>query len=287
LWKFLTNKVFTRQQGGWYIQYSSINYKIYYRPGKTNGKADALSRNPRHKSENHNTKIDLQNIEFPITILPTEYFKSEEKPQLINLSAIQQTQFKDPFKNKCRNTYTKEELNTFRGNIGHTDIYEEDGLFFIYNKLHPPATLYNEIITKEHNTGHWGRDKTIDLINRNFTIPGLHNLVIDKISKCDTCQRNKSLKHKRYGLLDPLDLPNRPRESISMDFIVKLPKTRKGNEHIWVVVDRFTELAHFIPLPNTKALELVKKFLKEIWRLHGLPEDIISDRDSYFTGHWW
>jgi hypothetical protein len=72
-----------------------------------------------------------------------------------------------------------------------------------------------------------------------------------------------------------------------MDFIVKLPKTRKRNEYIWVVVDRFTKLAHFIPLPNTKALELAKQFLKEIWRLPGRSEDIISDRDSHFTGYWW
>jgi hypothetical protein len=197
LWKFLTNKVFTRQQGGWYIQNSSINYKIYYRPGRTNGKADALSRDPQHRSGNHNTKIDLQNIEFPIRMLPTEYLEPEEKPQLINLSAIQQIQFKDPFKEKCGKSYSKEELSKFRGAIGHTNIYKEDGLFFIDNKLRPPSALYDEIITKEHNTGHWGRDKTIDLINRNFTIPGLHTLVIDKISKCDTCQRNKSLKHKR------------------------------------------------------------------------------------------
>jgi hypothetical protein len=70
--------------------------------------------------------------------------------------------------------------------------------------------LYDEIITKEHNTSYWGRDKTIDLLNRNFTIPGLHNLIINKISKYDTCQRNKSLKHKRYRLLDLLDLSNRP-----------------------------------------------------------------------------
>jgi transposase InsO family protein len=72
-----------------------------------------------------------------------------------------------------------------------------------------------------------------------------------------------------------------------MDFIVKLPKTRKGNKYIWVVIDRFTKLAHFILLPNSKALERAKKFLKQIWRLYGIPNNIISDRDSLFMGHWW
>jgi hypothetical protein len=70
-----------------------------------------------------------------------------------------------------------------------------------------------------------------------------------------------------------------------MDVIVKLPKTQRGNKHIWVVVDRLTKMAHFIPLPNTKSPELAKQLLKEIWRLHRILEDIISDRDSR-TGHW-
>lgn len=152
-----------------------------------------------------------------------------------------------------------------------------EGLFYFQNQLRPPRTIFERIISTEHKVGHWGRDKTIDLLKRNFSIPGLDKMVLNYITSCDTCQRNKSSRHKRYGLLNPLKLPNRPWESISMDFIVSLPKTRKGNKYIWVVVDRFIKMAHFILLPNTKVPELAKQFLKENWCLHGVPEHIISD----------
>jgi hypothetical protein len=139
--------------------------------------------------------------------------------------ALTQTEFKDKFKKKCKSLYTKTKQVELRGQIGHTDIYEKDSIYFIHNRLRPPVVLNMEIIEKEHSTGHWGRDKTIDLINRNFIIQEVDKLVTNLISKCDTCQRHKTTKHKRYGLLNLLQLPNRPWKSISIDFIIKLPKT--------------------------------------------------------------
>jgi hypothetical protein len=76
----------------------SINYKVYYCPEKTNRKADTLSRESRHRSENHNPKIDLQNIQFPIEKLPAEYWKTEDQPRLIKVLSLKQTEFKDSFK---------------------------------------------------------------------------------------------------------------------------------------------------------------------------------------------
>jgi len=71
-----------------------------------------------------------------------------------------------------------------------------------------------------------------------------------------------------------------------MDFVVKLPDVY-GYNQIWTIVDRFSKMVHFIPLRSTNARELADGFVKEIWRLHGLPLDITSDRDTRFTSHFW
>ena len=111
--------------------------------------------------------------------------------------------------------------------------------------------------------------------------------VKDYVRACDTCQRNKSSRHRRYGQLEPLEVPYRPWSSISMDWIIDLPESN-GYTQIWVIVDRFTKMAHLIPLPKkVTAKDIAKIFLQEIWKLHGLPTDIVSDRDTKITSHFW
>jgi hypothetical protein len=111
--------------------------------------------------------------------------------------------------------------------------------------------------------------------------------VMDYVRSCHVCQQNKSPRHRQFGLLQPLDLPFAPWDSIGMDFITTLPSS-KGYTSIWVIIDRFTKMAHFIPIKKgMKNKELFMLFLKEVWRLHGLPSSIISDRDSRFTAKEW
>src|SRR5258706_10653557 len=111
--------------------------------------------------------------------------------------------------------------------------------------------------------------------------------VQDYVRSCDTCQRDKASRHKKYGLLDPLEIPYRPWSSISMDWIVKLPESG-GYTQIWVIVDRLTKMAHFIPLKTgITAAELAQAFLRVIWKLHGLPDEIITDRDTKITSLFW
>jgi hypothetical protein len=111
---------------------------------------------------------------------------------------------------------------------------------------------------------------------------------IKYIQACVECQRNKSARHKSYGLLQPLELAYAPWQSIAMAFITDLPLS-DGCDQLWVVIDRYTKMSHFIPLKKNskKAPDLAVIFAKEIWRLHGLPSDIISDRDSRFTSAFW
>jgi hypothetical protein len=112
--------------------------------------------------------------------------------------------------------------------------------------------------------------------------------IIEYIRSCLECQKDKATRHKPYGLLSPLELPYAPWTSIAMDFITDLPLSEDCDQ-LWVIVDRFTKMAHFIPLKKEqKTVEhLVKIFACEIWRFHGIPTDIISDRDSQFTSTEW
>ena len=108
--------------------------------------------------------------------------------------------------------------------------------------------------------------------------------VAEFVSRCLVCQQVKAEKKKSGGLLHPLEVPQWKWESVSMDFVDGLPRSRKGNTGIWVVVDRLTKSAHFIPIKSKRmAAWLASVYLREIVRLHGILSSIVSDRDPIFT----
>ena len=123
----------------------------------------------------------------------------------------------------------------------------------------------------------------------NFFWSKIEEEVKDYFRSCDVRQRDKTSRRKKYGLLQPLDIPHQPWKSISMDFIVGLPESN-GFTLIWVVVDRLTKMAHCIPMVTGKESppkDLAIAFAREICRLHGLPSDIVSDRGFVFISGFW
>jgi hypothetical protein len=167
----------------------------------------------------------------------------------------------------------------------------EDGLLYRKGLLWVPENARKVILHTEHDSrvaGHFGQDKMIELIRRNFWWPKMDQQIIEYVRSCLECQKDKVTCHKPYGLLSPLELPYALWTSIAMDFITDLPLSEDCDQ-LWVIMDRFTKMAHFIPLKKDQktAEHRVKIFAKEIWRFHGIPTDIISDRNSRFTSTEW
>ncbi|GJZ32606.1 putative reverse transcriptase domain-containing protein [Tanacetum coccineum] len=118
--------------------------------------------------------------------------------------------------------------------------------------------------------------------------PNMKAIIAEYVGKCLTCSRVKAECQKPSGLLIQPEIPTWKWERITMDFIIKLPKTSNGHDTIWVIVDRLTKLAHFIPTRETNSMEtLTRLYIKEIVSRHGVPISIISDRDSHFTSRFW
>lgn len=107
--------------------------------------------------------------------------------------------------------------------------------------------------------------------------------IIKYIQACDICQRIKTGTQFPNGLLQPLPVPDQIWQEISMDFIEGLPKS--GDKScIMVVIDRFTKVGHFIALSHPfTAVSVAQAFLDNVYKLHGLPVSIVSDRDKVFT----
>ena len=109
---------------------------------------------------------------------------------------------------------------------------------------------------------------------------GMKKDVAEYVARCLVCQQVKEEQKKPGGLLHPLEVPQWKWESVSMDFIGGLPRSRKGNTGICVVVDKLTKSAHFIPVKSKRTAPwLASVYVREIVRLHGVPSSIVSDRD--------
>ncbi|GJZ88465.1 reverse transcriptase domain-containing protein [Tanacetum coccineum] len=135
---------------------------------------------------------------------------------------------------------------------------------------------------------HPGSDKMYHDLKKLYWWPNMKAIIAEYVSKCLTCSRVKAECQKPSGLLVQLEIPMWKWERITMDFVTQLPKTLTGHDAIWVIVDRLTKSAHFIPIQATDSMEtLTRLYIKEIVSRHSVPISIISHRDSHFTSRFW
>jgi hypothetical protein len=145
---------------------------------------------------------------------------------------------------------------------------EVDGILLYRNRIYVPSSheLRSMILKEMHNVsyaGHPGYQKTVVAIKSHYYWPSLKKEIAEYIAKCMECQRVKAKHRHPAGLLQPLPIPERKREVVTMDFITGLPRTNKQHDSIMVVVDKLTKAAHFIPLKTThKATNVVDIYMR-------------------------
>ncbi|GJS52059.1 putative reverse transcriptase domain-containing protein [Tanacetum coccineum] len=168
-----------------------------------------------------------------------------------------------------------------------------DGTLCLNNRSWLPCygetrSLVMHELHKSKYSIHPGSDKMYHDLKMLYWWPNMKAEIATYVSKCLTCAKVKAEHQRPSGLLVQPDIPEWKWEKITMDFITKLPKTAAGFDSIWVIVDRLTKSAHFLPMKETDSTEkLTRLYMKEIVARHGIPVSIISDRDSHFTSRVW
>ena len=305
---FQKAKVLNRRQARWTQQLSTYNFIINFRPGAQNTKADILSRREEYRpekggDEDQPVKSVLQQKHFatPVTSVPvtsvaqtgSDLPASSFMLSSLRLCSIPTPEWNAAFIDRVKEAAKDDQEYQRQLVTPGKDTVVQQQVLYKKNRLWIPRNedLCKAIMNSEHDTkvaGHMGMDKTIELIRRNMWWPDLEKDVSEYVTGCRECQQNKPRRHRPFGLLQPMEIHYCPWQTVAMDFITDLPLSN-GCTSIWVMIDPFTKMAHFVPLKENakKSDDLVKIFAREYWRLHGIPRDIISDRDSRFTSALW
>ena len=304
-------KILTQRHAHWSNFLSGFRFVLTYRPGLKNGKPDALSRREEYRSEGGETPCGHDGQPTDVTILkptnfdppPTSDTPERQEPQLgaISTSSIR-TEFADrlqaalttdPLATAVQNHWTKVGPQTVLEMITQQQLgkLSQQGSYIVKEgRLYVPQALRVEVLQSRHDdptAGHYGVARTRELVTRSFWWPGLKKDVEQFVRSCDTCGRAKSPRHKKFGELQPLPTPEQPWQSISMDFITDLPVS-EGHTTVLVVVDRLTKMSHFIPLVRLPGAEqTAEAVVRNVFKLHGLPKDIVSDRGPQFASKFW
>jgi hypothetical protein len=151
--------------------------------------------------------------------------------------------------------------------------------------------LKEKILHEAHESAysiHPGGNKMYHDLKDTYWWYGMKRDVAEYVALCNTCQQVKAKHQRPTRLLQPLQVPEWKWEEIAMDFIVGLPRTQSDYDSIWVIVDRLTKVAHFIPLKTTySGPQLAGLYMSRIVYLHGVPKKIMPDRGTQFTSKFW
>ena len=255
---------------------------IKYHPGKANVVADALSRKVALSKITAQKELQQELLKEEIEVVIEICGRLEIRSTL--LEEIKRKQKED----KCCQEIQQQMIEGKQ-----TDFQVVEGVLRFKGRVCVPQDmeLRNKVLFEAHNTlytAHPGGVKMYQDLKKNYWWLGMRKEVESYVAKCLTCQQVKAEHQRPSGTLQPLSIPEWKWEDISMDFIVGLPKVQRGYNALWVIVDRLSKSAHFIPIKDTTTSDqLGQIYVKEIVRLHGVPKVIVSDRDARFTAAFW
>ncbi|GJR57334.1 putative reverse transcriptase domain-containing protein [Tanacetum coccineum] len=262
----LDQKELNMRQRRWIELLSDYDCEIRYHPGKANVVADALSRKVREKPLRVRSLVMSTYTDLSKRILKAQ------------LEAVKQE-------------------NVKAENLGRLlkPIFEihSDRIRYFENRVWLPlfGGLRDLIMHESHKSKysiHLGSDKMYQDLKKLYWWPNMKVDIATYVCKCLTCAKVKAEHQRPSGLLQQPEIPEWKWERITMDFVTGLPRTSSGYDSIWVIVDRLTKSAHFLPMKKTDSMEkLTQLYLKEVVCRHGVPLSIISDRDSRFASGFW
>lgn len=320
---FMKQPKLNGRQARWCMFLAPFDFVIKHRSGKSNP-ADAPSRRPDYVGEEPPSTKYLPALQAKMAIVQEVQSESsiytaqvqalagvkgvvphhtarnalvgetiyESRSSTEFLDIIQKAQGEDPEMRRRRDTATGK--NRLRQDEAWTT--DLKGLVRFKGAIYVPEvrSIKDAILELYHDdplSGHFGRGKTEELIRRQYYWKHLGLDIAEWINSCDICQGAKSKRHRPYGLLKSLPLPQGPWQEISMDFITGFPESEdqeKPVNAVLVVVDRFTKMSRFLPVNTTiTSVELAELIHREIELRYGAPKGIVSDRGSVFTSDFW
>lgn len=281
---FREKRVLNRRQVRWSQFLEEFDFNINYRPGRLGEKPDALTRHagvyPYSRDEVSERKgKGVEELMFKhgqlLAALVLDF--------AVLTSLIKQGMLHDT---DAQRRVAELQPDDPRSQMDESGQLLVDGRVFVpdFENLRLRIT---QAFHDHHLAGHPGVRRTLSRIRERYWWPQMTPYVKQFVRSCDVCARTKAVRHKPYGPMRFLPVPERPWTSISMDFIEGLPLSR-GHDAILVVVDRLSKMALFIPtFKDLDTPDLVRLFLDRVFSKHGAPHDIVSDRGRHFVSKLW
>jgi hypothetical protein len=317
---FMETKVLNHRQVRAYLTLSRYNFVITHRPGSTNP-ADGPSRRPDYIAEAQKPAqkynqafvqpmqgLLFENSQKGATLVNAVMTRSEKrsgegsnKESEIRRALIEfhkvEAGLKNPSTPLEERSMTDEDSESTSDSAGANSSQSDPHRHQQSNErlieLHTPEEKARALEECHYDplAGHFGARKTTEKVSRRYGWKGMRKDIADYCNGCLRCKRAVSAKHKPYGLLAPLPPPIRAWQEVTFDFITELPESRVSGvtyDAIMVVVCRLTKMSHYIPArADWNGTELAQAWIREVIRLHGVPERIILDRGPLMNAtHW-